>query len=154
MYFKPPRQCPFVCILWIMYVMFKGDEWMFLFWHSKVPAFLAQRHLVYFPHTLSFCLFHRHLLFREGDGFKLLPFSSIRYYWTAIICTNRCSIFLPWTQGHGGYKRGGKTQRWRREVTLYCLCGLMGGKVGLLILLSHSVVWSIEFDGDKVLCKY
>lgn len=51
--------------------MFKGDEWMFLFWHSKVPAFLAQRHLVYFPHTLSFCLFHRHLLFREGDGFKL-----------------------------------------------------------------------------------
>lgn len=30
----------------------------------------------------------------------------------------------------------------------------MGGKVGLLILLSHSVVWSIEFDGDKVLCKY
>lgn len=45
---------------------------MFLFWHSKVPAFLAQRHLVYFPHTLSFCLFRRHLLFREeGDGFKL-----------------------------------------------------------------------------------
>lgn len=35
-----------------------------LSWHKDI--------LSIFLHTLSFCLFHRHLLFREeGDGFKL-----------------------------------------------------------------------------------
>lgn len=44
--------------------------------------------------------------------------------------------------------------RGRRGVALLHLHGLMGGKVVLLILLSHSAQGSIEYDGDKVAWKY
>ncbi len=156
------------CVCVCMHFVFEGVECVFLLGHSWVPHLLdsSQRSRLSWhndPTSLSSVLCSSHSLSAtcywetRADRLQLWLLIFFRYSWREPSSVQTQTLLYISTLNSGvigDIKERKKNREGRRGVAPWHLRGLMGEKMGLLILLSHSALCSIGYDGDKVPRKY